>query len=88
MRYYNENPQVTVWREKCEQYEKLVKGTEKVRNFNVELLEKRLKGYNEDYNLLLKENKGLKKDIERLVNEIEKFNELPWWKKIFFQFGM
>lgn len=63
MRYYNENPQVTRWKEL---YGDLVK----------------------KYNKLAEDSNQDVRDYNELVDKIESFNSLPWYKKMFYKFDI
>lgn len=83
-RYYNENPQVTFWKEEAE---KAI--------VEAKIAQKQARGFLE---LLKDSNKQVKKLIEITgeANEVSngyveimrKFDKLPWWSKIFFKFGI
>ena len=63
-----ENPQVVVWREKCEElkeeYEELRISYMSVKEY-ADFLSRRVRDYKQ---------------------ELETFNSLPWWKKMFHKF--
>ena len=69
MQYYNENPQVTYWREKYEDM--------KARN---EMLLKSAEGYR---NYSEKELGYMARENIRLIGKITEYNLLPWYKRIF-----
>lgn len=67
MRYYNENPQVTLWREKA---------------FKV-------KNMFDHYRLMAEEyNESIVNKLDSITDEVRKFNELPWYKKMFYKFDV
>ena len=68
-RYYNENPQVTYWREKAERQELLI---------------------NEYDILCIKHDYLIKRvyGIGGFYEQIKLFEELPWYKKMFFKFKL
>ena len=58
--YYNENPQVTLWREKYEE-------------------QKHWKVYWKSETLFTE---------KRMIDAFKRFNSLPWYKKMFYKFGV
>ena len=61
--YFNENPQVTLWKEK---YQKEVS----------------------DYNKLVVQYNENVEDFNELEDEVERFNALPWYKKMLYKFDV
>ena len=47
-----------------------------------------LEFYRTNYELELRMNRRLAARLERMVKEMEAFNALPWWKKMFFKFDL
>jgi hypothetical protein len=66
-RYYNENPQVTLWKEKA---------------FKIKSLFDQYKSFAEEY------NESIIKALNDLTDEARRFNSLPWYKKLFYKFGV
>ena len=80
--YFNENPQVRYWRGK---YEKVVSDWDNmVDNYNamVDKIEK----YECDFDDFIEGRKRLWEKLDDYRNEVELFNSLPWYKKMFFKF--
>lgn len=68
-RYYNENPQVRHWMEKCA------------------MLQQELDIVNEETELLKQNYIADMKEIKKAaISLFEKFNALPWYKKMFYKF--
>lgn len=89
MRYENENPQVTFFREEAEKWEDLAKKALATAKGWEATSAKQMK--------LLKEWERIHSDTSRWKREwedkarkyekkMEEFNKLPWWKKMFFNF--
>ena len=47
-----------------------------------------LEFYRTNYELELRMNRRLAARLERMAKEMEAFNALPWWKKMFFKFDL
>ena len=74
MRYYNENPQVTYWREKYEESQRM---------YDV------LKDSVDDFIMDVQYEKDQRKIVEfRVKDALEEFNALPWYKKMFYNFNI
>lgn len=70
-RYYNENPQVKHWMEKCA------------------MLQQELDIINEETELLKQKYIADMKEIKEAATSLfEKFNSLPWYKKMFYKFKL
>lgn len=70
--YFNENPQVTEWRMKCEKLQKeldALKTAFEIQKCDAEFRIYSMEGTDKYYQERLKE-----------------FNRLPWWKKMFYRF--
>lgn len=83
MRYYNENPQVTLWREK---YESLKAENENLKD-EISYL---MLDVNQFENILQAKKKfyefETKTTEERAKKAFLVFNSLPWYKKMFYKF--
>lgn len=86
MRYYNENPQVTYWRERCEQLED--DWDEMVDTFNgmVDTVEWQKTSIGKLRELLDKANERADMNFEMHRSAVKEFNRLPWYRKIFYKF--
>lgn len=86
MRYYNENPQVTLLMKKCEE---LKKKNAKL-NECIDELEKEVQQQSsfrrEELSMYQYWRKKLQSDCDEVNRAIEYFNSLPWYKKIFYKF--
>lgn len=85
MEYYNENPQVTLWKEKCsklkEENERLM---DEVAHLELEALN--LSNQLSEYRRKRKEeDEDVKNRARRFI---VLFNALPWYKKIFYKFRL
>ena len=65
--YFNENPQVEMWKEKAFKTKEL------------------FDAYREGAELW---NEKIVEALNELTDEVRRFNELPWWKKMFFKFDV
>lgn len=63
--YFNENPQVEMWKEKAFKTKEL------------------FDAYREGAELW---NEKIVEALSELTDEVRRFNELPWWKKMFYRF--
>ena len=84
MRYYNENPQVTHWMGKCAMLQQEL-------DMLREKLEKSAFNYDILGRLYIYENRNhiyLCERFEELKKELNSFNSLPWYKKIFYNFKL
>ena len=85
MRYYNENPQVALWKEK---YDKLKEENERLKDevAHLELEALNLSNQLSEYRQKRKEED---EDVKiRAKRFIVLFNSLPWYKKIFYKFKL
>lgn len=69
-RYFNENPQVSVWKDEAFKNQKLWEEYKDMCEFQKEVIQ------------------NLVKKTTRLKMEMKSFNDLPWWKKMFFKFDV
>lgn len=83
MRYYNENPQVTLWREK---FEKLKVETEQLKDENASLMLEAVQYRNQLEEIILKQKKEEEDTRQRAARFVELFNAIPWYKKMFYKF--
>ena len=83
MRYYNENPQVALWREK---FEKLKVENEELKDENVRLTLEAVQYREQLEDLILKQKKEEEDTRERAVRYVAAFNAIPWYKKMFYKF--
>lgn len=84
MRYYNENPQVTYWKER---YEEVVSNWDSMvdkYNSMVDTLEK----YELDFEDFIEGRKKLWEKLDNYRNTLKMFNSLPWYKKMFYKFKL
>lgn len=70
--YHNENPQVTLWMEKCEMLQK-----------ELDLLVEDYNKLEEGYDFYKAEARILE---QRAQAGFKHFNSLPWYKKMFYKF--
>lgn len=85
MRYYNENPQVEYWKDK---FEKL-KSENLTLHARIEELVHDVKKQSSFRQDEYRRYRDWKKELESELNdEIEKFNSLPWYKKMFYKFKL
>ena len=69
---FNENPQVTMWRMKCEALEKEMADQKKECKYQKD---------NAEFYFNMR-----KEECEYYEKMIDDFNRLPWWEKIFYRF--
>ena len=81
-RYYNENPQVTYWRNK---YEKVVSDWDNMVDDYNSMVDK-IEKYECDFDDFIEGRKRLWGILDDYRNKIESFNTLPWYKKMFYKF--
>lgn len=91
MRYYNENPQVTMWREAARAWEMVAaEALKTARECNEncgayhELVEKSKEQARESIGIA----KMWAKTAEDVIEMARKFNALPWYKKLFYRFKL
>lgn len=65
--YFNENPQVEMWKEKAFKTKEL------------------FDAYREGVELW---NEKIVEALNELTDEVRRFNELPWWKRMFYRFDI
>lgn len=90
-RYYNENPQVTFWKEEAEKAIVEAKIAQKQARGFLELLEDSNRQVKELIDITGQANEvsnGFSKTIKEYVELMRKFDKLPWWSKMFFKFGV
>ena len=93
MRYYNENPQVEFWMDKCVTLEREIKTLKKdIEWYNdaINKLNHEIKLHNEartmEYNLYKRDIDTYRDKQTRIEDEMASFNSLPWYKKMFYKF--
>lgn len=86
--FFNENPQVTLWRQKCEELKENVKVLTGLQNERVNRLKKMLTTSEDNYRFAKSYNERIVKELNKKSEEMEKFNALPWWEKMFFKFDV
>lgn len=69
---FNEHPQVTAWRIKCEKLQEEIKELKEAYEFYKE---------NADFYRV-----RLKEEEKYYEKKLEDFNRLPWWEKMFYRF--
>ena len=84
MRYYNENPQVTYWKERCEEVVSNWDSMVDKYNSMVDTLEK----YELDFEDFIEDRKKLWEKLDNYRNTLKTFNSLPWYKKMFYKFKL
>lgn len=90
-RFYNENPQVTFWKEEAEKAIVEAKIAQKQARGFLELLEDSNRQVKELIDITGQANEvsnGFSKTIKEYVELMRKFDKLPWWSKMFFKFGV
>lgn len=90
-RFYNENPQVTFWKEEAEKAIVEAKIAQKQARGFLELLEDSNRQVKELIEITGEANEvsnGFSKTIKEYVELMRKFDKLPWWSKMFFKFGI
>ena len=88
-RYYNENPQVTTWKETAhhwEQFSKECLNTAKECNETCADYKKLVGEANEQAKEAIGVAKEWEKTTNTLIASLKRFNSLPWYKKMFFEF--
>ena len=83
-----ENPQVAYWRKLYEGLKKDVEAYKELANERVNRYESLLRRKTDDYEFAKNYNKRIVDKLNKKSEEMEKFNELPWWKKMFFRFDV
>lgn len=84
---YPENPQVTYWREKCEALQATLEQERKGdKSYLLEMFEKKIAVLSELLDDERQEKEELKQKLIELREDIEVFNSLPWYEKIFHKF--
>lgn len=86
--FFNENPQTTYWRQKCEELEEFVKVLTELKNERVNRLKKMLRLSEDNCRFAKNYNERIVKELNKKSEEMEKFNALPWWEKMFFKFDV
>lgn len=84
MRYYNENPQVTYLLEKIEEQEKEIQHWKGM----CEELQQELDISNESNTGIKWSREYWKNKGKNLLENIEEFKSLPWYKKMFYKFKL
>jgi hypothetical protein len=90
-RFYNENPQVTFWKEEAEKAIVEAKIAQKQARGFLELLEDSNRQVKELIEITGEANEvsnGFSKTIKEYIELMRKFDKLPWWSKMFFKFGI
>jgi hypothetical protein len=90
-RFYNENPQVTFWKEEAEKAIVGAKIAQKQARGFLELLEDSNRQVKELIEITGEANEvsnGFSKTIKEYIELMRKFDKLPWWSKMFFKFGI
>lgn len=86
--FFNENPQTTYWRQKCEEMEEGVKVLTELHKERVNRLKKMLRLSEDNCRFAKSYNERIVKELNQKSEEMEKFNALPWWEKMFFKFDV
>lgn len=89
MRYYNENPHVTMWRETARHWEQLSKSClDTARDFRETsaYFEKLVDEANEQAKEAIETAKEWADTTYRFIDKLKEFNALPWYKKMFHKF--
>lgn len=88
-RYFNENPQVTYWREKTEKIEKELRDADEDYKSLAMLVSDMNNSMLKTDKLLGIESEKCKEVLEELSSikkTIKCFNSFPWYKKMFYKF--
>lgn len=78
-RYYNENPQVRNWMEKCAMLQQEIDIIRESSKENSERFRLTIKHWGDSFEEICNQR-------DKLKREMEQFNSLPWHKKMFFKF--
>ena len=87
--YYNENPQVTLWREVAEEYQKVARDCIETTKSYARLVKDSQRQFNEMAKVseeAINTSDKAAQVLEDYKSTMRKFDSLPWYKKMFYKF--